>query len=61
MSSFFARHEKNKNSRAKDGTPGAGKIAWDLWGGDAGKRWADSVKKKMNRADDKTKNAKGKK
>ena len=61
MSSFFARHEKNKNSRAKDGTPGAGKIAWDLWGGDAGKRWADSVKKKMNRADEKSKNAKGKK
>ena len=58
MSSFFARHEKNKNSKAPDGSPGAGKIAWDLWGGNAGKRWADSVKNKMNRVDDK---AKGKK
>ena len=58
MKSFFARHEKNKNSTKPDGTPGAGKIAWDLWGGDAGKRWAESVDKKMKRADEK---AKGKK
>jgi len=55
MKSFFARHEKNKNSRADDGTPGAGKIAWDLWGGDAGKRWADSVSRKMENADKKDK------
>ena len=55
MKSFFARHEKNKNSRKPDGTPAAGKIAWDLWGGDAGKRWAESVDKKMKRADEKAK------
>lgn len=55
MKSFFARHEKNKNSRAPDGSPGAGKIAWDLWGGDAGKRWADSVVRKMDNADKKAK------
>lgn len=55
MKSFFARHEKNKNSRAPDGSPGAGKIAWDLWGGDAGKRWADSVVRKMENADKKAK------
>ena len=53
MVSFFARHEKNKDSKAPDGTPGAGKIAWQLWGGDAGKRWANSVSKKMERADKK--------
>ena|SRR6056300_665797 len=58
MKSFFARHEKNKNSTKPDGSPGAGKIAWDLWGGDAGKRWAESVDRKMKRADEK---AKGKK
>lgn len=52
MKSFFARHEKNKNSRKPNGEPGAGKIAWDLWGGDAGKRWAESTSKKMERADD---------
>lgn len=58
MKSFFARHEKNKDSKNPDGTPRAGKIAWDLWGGDAGKRWANSVANKMDRADQK---AKGKK
>jgi len=55
MKSFFARHEKNKNSKAPDGSPGAGKIAWDLWGGNAGKRWADSVARKMENADKKAK------
>jgi len=51
MVSFFARHEKNKNSRKPNGEPGAGKIAWDLWGGDPGRRWATSVRNKMERAD----------
>jgi hypothetical protein len=55
MKSFFARHEKNKNSRAPDGTPGAGKIAWDLWGGDAGKRWAEATVRKMENADKRAK------
>jgi len=55
MKSFFARHEQNKNSKKPDGTPGAGKIAWDLWGGDAGKRWAESVDRKMKKADEKDK------
>jgi len=55
MKSFFARHEQNKNSKKPDGTPGAGKIAWDLWGGDAGKRWAESVDIKMKKADEKDK------
>ena len=34
MHSYFARHQH-------DHTP-KGRIAWDLWGGDAGKRWADA-------------------
>lgn len=58
MKSFFARHEKNKNSTKPDGSPGAGKIAWSLWGGDEGKRWAESVDRKMKKADER---AKGKK
>lgn len=33
MKSFFARHEQNKDSER-------GKIAWGLWGGDPGRRWA---------------------
>ncbi len=56
MKSFFARHEKNKNSTKPDGSPGAGKIAWQLWGGDEGKRWANSVSNKMDNADKKEKN-----
>ena len=52
MSAFFSRHEQNKDSKKPDGSPGAGKVAWELWGGDAGRRWADSVKKKMEAADE---------
>jgi HK97 family phage prohead protease len=46
MSSYFARHavdleaEENNNPDA-DGYPGAGLIAWKLWGGDPGRDWAD--------------------
>ena len=50
--------KKNKNSRKPNGTPGAGKIAWDLWGGNQSERWAKSVAQKMERADEKTKKAK---
>lgn len=39
MSAFFSRHEKNKAGGEDD----AGKIAWDLWGGDAGKSWAARI------------------
>mgnify|MGYP003652254787 CR=1 FL=1 len=48
MVSFFARHEVDlkapKNSdRSHPEYPGAGKIAWELWGGDAGQTWANSI------------------
>ena len=47
MVSFFARHEVNKQaegfSAGEDGFPSAGRIAWDLWGGDPGKAWADGI------------------
>lgn len=47
MVSFFARHEVDKQgegwSPGGEGYPSAGRIAWDLWGGDAGRRWAESV------------------
>ena len=49
MVSFFAGHERdivaseaNRNPRDK-GYPGAGLIAWKLWGGDAGRKWAEGV------------------
>lgn len=47
MVSYFARHEVDKQgkgwSEGSDGFPSAGRIAWALWGGDAGRRWADSM------------------
>lgn len=39
MVSFFARHSGNQEGGEDD----AGYIAWLLWGGDAGKRWANSI------------------
>ena len=45
MHSFFARHAVDKESKShkwnSDSDPSAGFIAWLLWGGDAGKAWAD--------------------
>lgn len=45
MHSFFARHEVDKDTKThrwnSDSDPSAGFIAWLLWGGDAGKAWAD--------------------
>lgn len=47
MVSFFARHEVNKSAEGwnpgEQGYPSAGRIAWALWGGDAGRRWAESI------------------
>lgn len=51
MHSFFARHEVDKGAKthAWDSTsdPSAGYIAWLLWGGDAGKTWADRKAKRL--------------
>lgn len=47
MVSYFARHEIDKQgegwSPGEDGYPSAGRIAWALWGGDAGRSWANSI------------------
>lgn len=44
MVSFFARHEVDKEAEGfrpgEDGYPSNGRIAWSLWGGDAGKAWS---------------------
>ena len=46
MASYFARHEVDKEaegfSPGEDGYPSAGRIAWALWGGDAGQSWANA-------------------
>jgi hypothetical protein len=53
MVSFFARHEVDKKaegfSQGEKGYPSAGRVAWDAWGGDAGKSWAESIAAKLNR------------
>jgi hypothetical protein len=51
MVGFFARHAKNYRPDAKepDGGPTAGTIAWLLWGGNAGKAWAESVKRRIEK------------
>jgi hypothetical protein len=43
MRSYFARHAVDLiavgASEGEPGYPSAGRIAWDLWGGDAGFKW----------------------
>ena len=53
MNSFFARHEVDKKGEGftpgEDGYPSAGRIAWALWGGDAGQAWAAAKVEQINR------------
>ena len=45
MVSYFARHEVDKEGKGfyqgDEGYPSNGRIAWALWGGDAGKAWSE--------------------
>ena len=47
MASYFARHEVDKQgegwSPGENGYPSAGRIAWALWGGDAGRSFANKI------------------
>jgi HK97 family phage prohead protease len=47
MNSFFARHEVDKEAEGfrpgEDGFPSNGRIAWALWGGDAGQTWSARI------------------
>ena len=49
MVSFFARHEVDKKGKdfGNPTRPSNGFIAWLLWGGDPGKKWAEEVLKEM--------------
>lgn len=46
MVSYFARHEVDKNAAGFGRTdkPTNGYIAWLLWGGDEGRKWAVELK-----------------
>lgn len=50
MVSYFARHaiDRKADNWGDDDNPSAGYIAWLLWGGDAGKRWAEEEKTKID-------------
>lgn len=52
MRSYFARHEVDKKGKDWNNAerPSNGKIAWLLWGGDAGQRWVNQ-KKFLNMAE----------
>ena len=47
MASYFARHEVDKKgegwSAGEPGYPSAGRIAWALWGGDAGRSFVTEI------------------
>ena len=53
MSAYFARHEVDKASKSHEWVdetdPSAGYIAWLLWGGEPGRRWADSLTARLNK------------
>jgi len=60
MFSFFSRHEVDKQaegfSEGEDGFPSAGRIAWDLWGGDGGFRWSSRKRDQIMREREKSSN-----
>jgi len=56
MHSFFSRHEvdkKGKGFSGGDGYPSKGRVAWALWGGDAGQSWARMMAKRIDKAKEK--------
>ena len=48
MKSYFARHTNDKNAEGfnagEKGFPSPGRVAWDAWGGDAGRTWVNRLK-----------------
>lgn len=52
MHSYFARHAVDKKATARkwgdDDDPSAGYVAWLLWGGGAGRAWADKLRRWMD-------------
>lgn len=48
MRSYFARHAVDKKATGfnagEKGYPSPGRVAWDAWGGDAGRTWVNGIK-----------------
>jgi len=55
MKSFFARHGVDSKatgfSSGEDGYPSPGRVAWDAWGGDAGRSWSEKVYNSLEKID----------
>lgn len=53
MNSYFSRHEVDKQATGwndgEEGFPTAGRIAWQLWGGDPGQGWAARIMERVNK------------
>jgi HK97 family phage major capsid protein/HK97 family phage prohead protease len=51
MYSFFSRHEVDKKAegfrQGEEGYPSNGRIAWALWGGDAGYSWSKKIAEQL--------------
>ena len=47
MANYFGRHASDRDAegfdRGDDGYPSPGRVAWDAWGGDAGRDWASGI------------------
>lgn len=47
MKSYFARHAVDKKATGfnsgEEGYPSPGRVAWDAWGGDAGRTWVNRL------------------
>lgn len=46
IASYFARHEVDKKAKnfGNEENPSKGYIAWLLWGGNEGKKWAEEIR-----------------
>lgn len=51
MKAYFDRHAVDSYAigwfKGEKGFPSAGRIAWELWGGDAGRKWAEAKLKQL--------------
>ena len=54
MFSFFKRHEVDKQAKGfnsgEDGFPSAGRVAWSVWGGDAGFAWSTRIRNQISKS-----------
>jgi hypothetical protein len=58
MKAYFDRHQVDKEGKGFDpggeGYPSAGRIAYNLWGGEPGYSWAKKLCRQMDAADEKS-------